>query len=93
MTSASLYLICNEQLPLQIIVRKDTVNVVIFGGGGISRKCLEDLSHGGYFHDTSPFSIIKSYGFYFTRGINFRKEANISKNAKITLTRKSPCLQ
>ena len=30
-----------------------------------SQKCLQDLSHGGNFHDATPISLIKSYGFYF----------------------------
>ena len=45
-----------------------TVNVVIFAGGEISRKCWQDISRGGNFHDTIPISFIKAYGFFFTSG-------------------------
>ena len=30
------------------------------GGGGDFAKCLQDLSHGGNFHDNTPFYLIKS---------------------------------
>ena len=31
-------------------------------------KCLQDISRGGNFHDTTPISFIKAYGFYFRVG-------------------------
>ena len=67
--------------------------MVIFAGGKFREKCCQDLSGGGNFRDTSHISLIKSYGFLFSRGGNFRKEDNIAKNTKITPTRKFPCLQ
>ena len=50
--------------------------VNIFAGGKISRKCWQDLQRGGNFHDATPISLIKSYGFYF------RVEGNIAKKRK-----------
>ena len=50
-----------------------------FHWGKISRKCWQDLSRGGNFHDTAPFFFIESFGF------NFREEVDIAKNEKITL--------
>ena len=43
-----------------------------FRSGKISRKCWHYLSHGGNFHDISPVSLVKSYGFYFPMGEIFR---------------------
>ena len=59
----------------------------------ISRKCWQDITLGSNFHDTIPISFIKAYGFYFSRGGNFREEDKSAKNAKITPTRKIPRLQ
>ena len=39
----------------------------------ISRKCCQDLSRWGNFHDTSHISLIKSYGVYFCVGENLRR--------------------
>ena len=66
-----------------------------FRWGGISRKLWQDISLGGNFHDTTPISFIKAYGFYFlfSRGGNFREEDKNAKNANITPTRKFPRLQ
>ena len=47
-----------------------------FRWGKISRKCWQNISRGGYFHDTTPISFIKVYGFYFRVGVifaNFRE--------------------
>ena len=63
-----------------------------FRWGKISRKCWQDISRGGNFHETTPFSFINSYGFLFSRGGNFREEDKSAKNAKITPTRKFPRL-
>ena len=41
------------------------------------------VSRGGNFHDTTPISFIKAYGFYFRMG-NFWEEDKSLKNAKIT---------
>ena len=64
-----------------------------FRWGKISRKCWQDISRGGYFHDTTPNSFIKVYGVFFSRGGNFREKDKSAKNAKITPTRKFPRLQ
>ena len=44
-----------EVLENVINAELNTVNVVIL------RKCLQDLSRGGYFHNTTPISLIKLY--------------------------------
>ena len=51
-----------------------------FRWGEISRKGLQDLSHGGYFHDATPISLIKSYECYFHAGEIFAKKAVSLKN-------------
>ena len=63
-----------------------------FRWGKISRKCWLDLSRGGNFHDISPISLIKSYGFYFPVGEIFAKKA-ISRKTRNCPTQKSPRLQ
>ena len=65
-------------------------NTVNFGWGKISRKCWQDISCGGNFHDTISIFFIKTYGFYFHVGGNFHEE---DKSVKITPTRKFPRLQ
>ena len=52
-----------------------TVNVVNFTGAKflISQKSWKDLLRGGNFHDTTPISLIKSYGFYFHAGEIFTR--------------------
>ena len=51
--------------------------------GKISRKCWQDLSRGGNFHDISPISLIKPYGFYFPAGEIFAKYAKSRKARKL----------
>ena len=46
----------------------NTVNVVILDWGEISRKCWQDISHEGNFHETTPISFIKAYGFILAWG-------------------------
>ena len=53
-----------------------------FRWGKISRKCWQDISRGGNFHDISPISLIKSYGFYFRAGEIFAKKV-ISRKTRI----------
>ena len=64
----------------------NTVNVVIFAGGKFREKCWRDITRGVIFHYTTPISFIKAYGFYFSRGGNFREEDKSAKkkNKKIT---------
>ena len=50
----------------------------------ISRKCWQDISRGGNFHDTAPISFIEAYGFYFRVGVIF------AMNKKALKTRKLP---
>ena len=61
-----------------------------FRWGKISRKCWQDISHGGNFHDTTPISFLKAYGFYY---FYFRVGIIFAKNAKIPPMRKFPRLQ
>ena len=54
-----------------------------FRWGKISRKCWQYISRGGNFHDTTPFSFIKSYGFYFRVGVIFAKKTKAQKSRKL----------
>ena len=45
-----------------------------FRWGKISRKCWQDISRGGNFHDITHISYIKAYGFYFRVGVIFAKK-------------------
>ena len=56
-----------------------------FRWGKISPKCWQDVSRGGNFHDTTPISFLKVYGFYFCVGVIFAKKAKARKTRKITL--------
>ena len=64
-----------------------------FRWGKISRKCWQDISRGGNFHDTTHISFIKAGGFYFRVGVIFAMKNKSAKNAKITPSRKFPRLQ
>ena len=54
-----------------------------FRWGNISRKCWQDISRGGNFHDTTPISFIKAYGFYFRMGEIFAKNTKVRKMWKL----------
>ena len=54
-----------------------------FRWGKISRECWQDISRGGYFHDTTPNSFIKVYGFYFCVGVIFAKKTKARKTRKL----------
>ena len=54
-----------------------------FRWGKISRKYWQDISRGGYFHDTTPNSFIKVYGFYFCVGVIFAKKTKARKTRKL----------
>ena len=54
-----------------------------FRWGKISRKCWQDISRGGNFHDTSPISFREAYGFYFCIGVIFAKNAKAQKTRKL----------
>ena len=41
--------------------------------GGNSQKCLQDISRGVNFHDTTPISLREAYEFYFRMGVIFAK--------------------
>ena len=43
-------------------------------------KSLNDLSCGSSFHNNTPISFIKSYGFYFCVGEIFAKKAKLQKH-------------
>ena len=59
-----------------------TVNVVIFAGGKF-REIVGKTFHLGVIHDTTPISLIKSYGFYFCVGEVFAKNAISRKTRKL----------
>ena len=50
-----------------------------FRWGKISRKCWQDISRGGNFHDPAPISFIKAYGFYFRAGVILAKKTKTRK--------------
>ena len=54
-----------------------------FRWGEISRKCWQDFSRGGNFHDSTHISLIKSYGFYFRVGDIFANKAISQKSRKL----------
>ena len=55
-----------------------------FRWGKISRNCWQvDFSRGGNFHDVSPISLIKSYGFYFPAGEIFANKTISRKTQKL----------
>ena len=57
-----------------------------FCWGKISRKCWQDISRGGNFHDTTPITFIKVYKFYFRVGKNFHVYSNDTVNSLICMT-------
>ena len=63
-----------------------------FRWGKIMQKGCQDLSRGGNFHDTTPISLIKSYGLNFRAGEIFVKKAISWKPRKLP-PRKFPRLQ
>ena len=50
-----------------------------FRWGEILRKCWQDISCGGNFHDNTTISFIKAYGFYFRVGVIFAKRQKREK--------------
>ena len=54
-----------------------------FRWGKISRKCWQDVSRGGNFHDSTHISFIKTYGFYFRVGVIFAKKTKSRKSRKL----------
>ena len=56
---------------------------VFFRWGKISQKCWQDISRGGNFHDTTPISFIKTYGFYFSLWVIFAKKRKARKTRKL----------
>ena len=54
-----------------------------FRWGKISRKCWQDISCGDNFHDTTPISFIKAYGFYFHVGVIFAKKTKAPIKRKL----------
>ena len=57
--------------------------MVIFAGGKFHEKCWQDISRRGNFHDTTPISFIKVYGFYFRVGVIFAKKTEARKKRKL----------
>ena len=54
-----------------------------FRWGKISRKCWQDVSRGGNFHDSTHISFIKTYGFYFRVGVIFTKKTKSLNTRKL----------
>ena len=54
-----------------------------FRWGEISQKGWQDISRGDNFHDNSPISFIKAYGFYFRVGVIFAKKTKEQKTSKL----------
>ena len=54
-----------------------------FRWGKISRKCWQNISRGGNFHDTTHISFKKAYGFYFRVGVIFAKMTKARKTRKL----------
>ena len=55
-----------------------------FRWGKISRKCWQDISRGGNFHDAAPICFIKAFGFYFRTGVIFAKKTKARKTRILT---------
>ena len=70
-----------------------TVNVVIFTGGKFRKNVGNTFHVWGNFHDTTPVSFIKAYGFYFHVGVIFAKKTKARKMQKLPSTRKFLHLQ
>ena len=62
---------------------RDTVNVVIFAGGKFRKNVGKTFHVGGNFHDTTPISFIKAYGFYFGEGVIFANKTKARKTRKL----------
>ena len=60
------------------------VNVVIFAGENFAEILARRFTW-GYFHDTTPISIIKAYGFYIRVGVIFAKKTKERKTRKLPL--------
>ena len=54
-----------------------------FRWGKISRKCWQDISRGGNFHDTAAIYFIKACGFNFRVGVIFAKKTKARKTRKL----------
>ena len=54
-----------------------------FRWGKISRKCWQDISRGGNFHDSTHIFFINAYGFYFRVGVIFAKKTKSRKTRKL----------
>ena len=61
-----------------------TVNVVIFAGGNFRENFGKAFNVGGNFHDTSPISFIRAYGFYLCVGVIFTKNTTARKTQKLS---------
>ena len=54
-----------------------------FRWGKISWKQWQDISREGNFHNSTPISFIKAYGFYFRLGVIFAKKTKARKKQKL----------
>ena len=60
-----------------------TVKGFNFAAFKFSRKRWQDILRGGNFHDTTPISFIKPYGFYFREGVIFAKKTKAWNTRKL----------
>ena len=65
--------------------------MVIFAGRNFAKMLARHFTWGN-FHDVTPISFIKAYGFNFRVGVNFAKKTKAQKREKYP-TRKFPHLQ
>ena len=65
----------DDRLPFIIFLTSIYCKRGYFPWGKFSRKCWQDPSRGGNFHDISHISLIKSCGFYFPAGKFSRRRA------------------
>ena len=81
------FLVLGREGPYFVKERSDSKNKYCkrgyFRWGKISRKCWQDISRGGNFHETTPFSFINSYGFYLRVGVIFAKKTKAQKTRKL----------
>ena len=56
---------------------------LVFAGGKFHENVVKTFHYGGNFHDTTPISFIKAYGFYFRMVVIFVKKTKARKTWKL----------
>ena len=59
--------------------------MVIFAGRKFRENVGKTFHVGGNFHNTTPISFIKAYGFYFHVGVIFAKKTKARKMQKLPM--------